>query len=115
MLLPEKRVSIASKFEISTLVCFLLALGSFGLARATTVSTSYGKSYQVNVNASGENIGGDAANEPSMCIDPTSPNRMAIGWRQFDTTNSSFRQSGIGYTTNGGLNWIFPGNLEPGT
>src|SRR5262249_2071331 len=83
--------------------------------RATTVSTSYGKSYQVNVNASGQNIPGDAANEPSICIDPLNPDRMAIGWRQFDTTNSSFRQSGVPYTTNVGLNWIFPGNLEPGT
>jgi hypothetical protein len=82
---------------------------------ATTVSTLYGKSYQVNVNSSGQNIAGDAANEPSMCIDPTNPNRMAIGWRQFDTTNSNFRQSGVAYTTNGGLNWTFPGKLDAGT
>lgn len=89
---------------------------SGGLGRnlsATTVSTPYGISYQVNVNAAGQNIPGDAANEPSMCIDPTNPNRMAVGWRQFDTTNSSFRQSGVAFTTNGGLNWTFPGNLEP--
>ena len=83
--------------------------------QATTVSTPFGKSYQVNVNSGGQNIAGDAANEPSMCIDPTNPNRMAIGWRQFDSTNSSFRQSGVAYTTNGGRNWIFPGNLEAGT
>ena len=76
--------------------------------------TSYGRSYQVNVDAAGQNIAGDAANEPSMCIDPTNPNRMAVGWRQFDTTNSSFRQSGVAYTTNGGLNWTYPGNLDPG-
>lgn len=94
----------------------LCALGfSVSLLRATTVSTPFGKSYQVNVNALGQNIPGDAANEPSLCIDPTSPNRMAIGWRQFDSTNSSFRQSGVAYTTNGGLNWTFPGNLEAGT
>lgn len=84
-------------------------------ARGTTVSTSYGISRQVNVNAQGQNIPGDAANEPSMCIDPTNPNRMAVGWRQFDTTNSNFRQSGVAYTTNGGLNWTFPGKLEAGT
>jgi hypothetical protein len=83
--------------------------------RATEVSTAYGISRQANVNASGQNIPGDAANEPSICIDPTNPNRMAIGWRQFDTTNSDFRQSGVAYTTNGGLNWNFPGNLDPGT
>ena len=71
-------------------------------------------SYQVNVNAAGQNIPGDAANEPSMCIDPTNPYRMAVGWRQFDTTNSNFRQSGVAYTTNGGFSWTYPGNLDPG-
>ena len=83
--------------------------------RAAVVSTPYGISRQVNVNASSENIPGDAANEPSLCIDPTNPLRIAVGWRQFDTTNSDFRQSGVAYTTNGGLNWTFPGNLDPGT
>src|SRR4029077_17896535 len=42
-------------------------------------------SYQVNVDAAGHNILGDAANEPSICVDPTNANRMAIGWRQFDS------------------------------
>jgi hypothetical protein len=97
------------------IVAFLAFCALFSAGQGTTVSTPYGKSYQVNVNAAGQNIPGDAANEPSICIDPTDPNRMAIGWRQFDTTNSSFRQSGAAYTTNGGLNWTFPGDLEPGT
>jgi hypothetical protein len=83
--------------------------------RAATVSTAYGISPQVNVDGLNANIPGDAANEPSICIDPTNPNRMAIGWRQFDTISSSFRQSGVAYTTDGGLSWTFPGNLEPGT
>ncbi len=91
-----------------------LTLGA-GSVRATVVSTSYGISRQVNVNASGGNIPGDAANEPALCIDPTNPNRMAIGWRQFDTTNSNFRQAGVAFTANGGLTWTFPGNLEAGT
>lgn len=93
----------------------LFAFAQLSILHATTVSTPFGKSYQVNVNAAGQNIAGDAANEPSMCIDPTNPNRVAIGWRQFDSTNSSFRQSGVAYTTNSGLNWTFPGNLEAGT
>jgi hypothetical protein len=49
-----------------------------------------------------------------MCIDPTNPDHMAAGWRQFDTTNSSFRQAGWAYSTNGGLNWAFPGRIDPG-
>src|SRR3981081_1238362 len=39
-------------------------------------------SYQVNVNANGQNITGDAANEPSICVDPTNLSRMADGWRK---------------------------------
>src|SRR5689334_7101673 len=51
-------------------------------------------SYQVNVNSSGQNIVGDAANEPSICVDPTNPAKMSIGWRQFDHVSSNFRQAG---------------------
>ncbi|HMJ05722.1 MAG TPA: hypothetical protein VK474_05655, partial [Chthoniobacterales bacterium] len=69
-------------------------------------------SYQVNVDASGLNITGDAANEPSICVDPTNSARMAIGWRQFNNVASNFRQSGWGYTSNGGTSWTFPGVLE---
>jgi hypothetical protein len=83
-------------------------------AWGATFSTPYGISRQVNVDATGQNIGGDAANEPSICIDPTDPNQMAVGWRQFDTVTSNFRQAGWAYTTNGGLNWGFPGKIDPG-
>ena len=71
-------------------------------------------SHQVNVNASGMNITGDAANEPSISVDPTNHNRMVIGWRQFDSVTSNFRQGGWGYTSNGGTTWTFPGVLESG-
>ena len=93
-------------------MAFLVIVAS--AAQAGTVTTEYGKSYQVNINSQGQNIAGDAANEPSICIDPINPLHIAIGWRQFDTTNSSFRQSGYAYTTNGGLNWTFPGKIDPG-
>jgi len=69
---------------------------------------------QVNVDAGGLNIVGDAANEPSIAVDPTDPSKMVIGWRQFDTISSNFRQAGYGYTTDGGLTWTFPGVIEPG-
>ncbi len=69
---------------------------------------------QVNVNDLGENMLGDAANEPSIAIDPVNPERMAMGWRQFDTIGSNFRQAGFGYTLDGGENWTFPGPIEPG-
>ena len=83
-----------------------------GTPAATIISTPFGTSYQVNVDSSGQNIAGDAANEPSLCIDPTNPRRIAIGWRQFNTTNSNFRQAGFGFSTDGGLSWTFGGVLQ---
>jgi hypothetical protein len=69
---------------------------------------------QVNVDESGQNIVGDAANEPSIAVDPTDRNKIVIGWRQFSTVSSNFRQAGYGFTTNGGQTWTFPGVIEPG-
>ena len=69
---------------------------------------------QVNVNADGDNILGDAANEPSIAVDPTNPDRMVIGWRQFDNVYSNFRQAGYGYSTDAGQTWTFPGTIETG-
>src|SRR6184192_2388297 len=51
-------------------------------------------SYQVNVDASGQNIIGDAANECVISVDPTDGNKMTIGWRQFNNVTSNFRQGG---------------------
>src|ERR1043166_3032209 len=70
-------------------------------------------SYQVNVDANSNNIVGDAANEPSICVDPTDRNKMSIGWRQFDSVASNFRQAGFAYTNNGGSRWVAPGVLQP--
>jgi len=71
-------------------------------------------SVQVNVDALGDNIPGDAANEPSIAVDPTSPNRIVIGWRQFDSIDSNFRQAGVAYSHDSGRTWTFPGVLTPG-
>src|SRR5207253_5338225 len=69
-------------------------------------------SYQVNVNANGENIIGDAANECAISVDPTNGNKMTMAWRQFNDVISNFRQGGWGYTTDGGVHWTFPGVLQ---
>ncbi len=69
---------------------------------------------QVNVDADGYNILGDAANEPSLAVDPLNPDHMAIGWRQFDYIGSNFRQAGNGFTTDAGITWTFPGVIDPG-
>jgi hypothetical protein len=70
--------------------------------------------HQVNVNAQGLNIVGDAANEPSMAVDIRNRNRIAIGWRQFDSVASNFRQAGNGYSTDGGRTWHKNAALQPG-
>jgi hypothetical protein len=69
-------------------------------------------SYQVNVDANGSNIVGDAANECAISVDPTNGNKMTIAWRQFNDVTSNFRQGGWGYTTDGGVHWTFPGVLQ---
>jgi hypothetical protein len=69
-------------------------------------------SHQVNVDANGNNIIGDAANECSISVDPTDGNKMTIAWRQFNSVLSNFRQGGWGYTTDGGITWTFPGVLQ---
>ncbi len=76
-----------------------------GLIFSRVLSAQTASFRQVNTNPFGNNITGDAANEPSIAVDPNNPNRMAIGWRQFDTISSNFRQAGVAYTANGGLTW----------
>lgn len=66
------------------------------------------QSIQVNVDAAGRNIVGDAANEPSIAVDPNNPTQMAIGWRQFDTILDRFRQSGIANSQDAGQTWSSP-------
>ncbi len=69
---------------------------------------------QVNVNGSGLNIVGDAGNEPSIAIDPGAPNRIVIGWRQFDTIASNFREAGVNYSLDGGRTWAAASELDSG-
>ena len=71
-------------------------------------------SVQVNVDAAGNNIVGDAANEPSIAMNPVDNDNMVVGWRQFDTISNNFRQAGMAFTNNGGTSWNNEGPLEPG-
>ena len=89
-------------------------LGPVQTAPPVVVIRGSFESVQVNVDENGNDIRGDAANEPSMAVDPTDPDRIVIGWRQFDSINSDFRQAGYAYSHNGGKKWTFPGVLTPG-
>jgi hypothetical protein len=84
-----------------------------GAPPAQPVRFGAAASVQVNVDGAGANVPGDAGNEPSITVDPLNPLRMVIGWRQFDTTSSNFRQAGVGYTRDGGRTWT-AGVIEPG-
>jgi hypothetical protein len=86
------------------------------LARSPAGDVAVGPyfSVQVNVDSAGRNIVGDAANEPSLIVNPINPNNMLIGWRQFNSITSNFRQAGWAYTMNGGMTWTYPGVLTPG-
>lgn len=75
----------------------------------TTIFTA-----QVNVDSAGNNIINDAANEPSIAINPLNPNQIAIGWRQFDDISSDFRQAGYAYSIDAGQTWTFPDRIEAG-
>jgi len=88
--------------------------GRVATSPAAVVVRGNFRSIQVNVDALGQNILGDAANEPSIAVDPVSPSRMVIGWRQFDSIASDFRQAGRAYSQNAGESWTFPGVLDPG-
>ncbi len=69
---------------------------------------------QVNIDNNGLNIIGDAANEPSIAVNPTNPLILYIGWRQFDTISNNFRQAGHGYSTDGGISWAAASVIDPG-
>ena len=71
-------------------------------------------SVQVNVDEFGQNIVGDAANEPSIAVSAVDPDNLVIGWRQFDSVASNFRQAGRAVTFDRGQTWAFPGPLTPG-
>ena len=56
-----------------------LALRGTGVSSGMIAHEGAFTSHQVNVDGSGQNITGDAANECSIAVDPTNHNRMVIG------------------------------------
>jgi hypothetical protein len=85
------------------------------IPRARSVVSAPGvRISQVNVSPAGLNLANDAANEPSLCIDPTRPNRIAVGWRQFDTIASNFRQAGVSFSRDAGRTWAPISRIAPG-
>ena len=92
-----------------------VAVGSHAAAPCSSdvVRNAY-RSIQVNVDGRGCNISGDAANEPSIAVSLADPRKMVIGWRQFNSVSSDFREPGWAYSHDGGHTWVFRGSLDPG-
>ncbi|MEE4271156.1 MAG: sialidase family protein [Thermoanaerobaculales bacterium] len=95
------------------LVAIAATLALLATAPAAAQST-IGPPVQVNVAADDGNIVGDAANEPTLAVDPTAPNRMVAAWRQFDDPDIDLRTAGWATSIDGGRTWAFHGDVEPG-
>ena len=83
-----------------------------GLLVAGAAAAAGERGVQVNVDADGCDIAGDAANEVSLVADPRDPNILAAGWRQFTDRDVSNREAGYAFSRDGGRTWTFPGVLE---
>ena len=71
-------------------------------------------SLQVNVDENGMNVIGDAGNEPTLAVSPLDRRKIAVGWRQFDSIASDFRQAGLNVSFDGGRSWEAKTVLGPG-
>jgi hypothetical protein len=69
---------------------------------------------QVNVDLWSHNMTGDAANEPTLAVDPRAPDRMVAVWRQFDAVDEPMRTAGWATSVDGGRSWTGHGAIEPG-
>ena len=94
---------------IATLFGTQLAVG----APSQFAYSSY-VSVQMNVDAFGRNIVGDAAHESTIAFDPNNPDKLVAGWKQFNSVLSGNRQGGWAYSDDGGKHWQFPGVVTPG-
>lgn len=97
----------------------VMLMGGPGAAQAAAVlpsQFSFGSytSVQMNVDAAGQNIVGDAAHEPTIAFDPNNSEKLVAGWKQFGTVSSGNRQGGWAYSDDGGKNWHFEGVVTPG-
>ncbi len=84
--------------------------------RRVTVTTAGQEfvSVQLNVDSDGNNVVGDAANQPSITASPLDNNQVVVVWRVFKDVDGHFREAGVAYSHDGGQAWSVDGLLDPG-
>lgn len=95
-------------------VCTALLLTPLTASAQSTFSYGNYLSIQMNVDAAGNNIVGDAAHEPTIAFDPNNPDKLVAGWKQFSSVASGNRQGGWAYSDDAGKHWQFQGVVTPG-
>src|SRR5207249_1935703 len=68
-------------------------------------------SFQVNVDAAGHNITGDAANEPSITIDNTSSIGHGFQYQHWSSSGNNFSGRQFTRSIDGGITWLNPVNI----
>ncbi len=87
--------------------CALALLLSFASAAASAQT-----GVQVNVHPiTGQDIIGDAGNEPSLAVSPVNPGSIVIGWRSFPSSGSDSRYAGYAWSLDGGATFTSGGVL----
>ena len=66
-------------------------------------------SYQVNVDANGRTSLATLRTSRRLQLTRPDGNKMTIGWRQFNTWTRTSGKAAVGYTTDAGITWHFPG------
>ncbi len=100
--------------RIDRLACVASVAGLVIIAASARAEITVEAPVQVNVGIDAGNIVGDAANEPTLAVDPRAPDRMVAAWRQFDDPDESLRTAGWATSADGGRSWTFHGAVEPG-
>jgi hypothetical protein len=101
---------MGSGWSLSKQLKTTIAIGLFLLSLSTIVFAQQG--VQINVDpGSGEDVIGDAGNEPTLSQSPVDPDVLVCGWREFETISSSSRKAGFAYSYDGGLTWTNGGTL----
>lgn len=112
---PLKKITLESRSQDSQYLSKKTLSLSTSTPKIKYLKADLGfESVQVNTDRNHNNINGDAANEPSIAVNPLNPKQIAIGWRQFNTISSDFRQAGRSYSNDGGLTWNYQEVFEPG-